>query len=74
MKYICELCGFIYDEEKGLPQKGIAPGTPFAALDEDFECPACYSEKQAFDRVSTPESRPLDPVLACTEAKQVSDK
>ena len=76
MKYVCELCGFVYDEEAGLPQKGIAPGTAFAALDEDFECPACYCEKQAFSAVRTVELRStaVEPVLACTEVKQVSDK
>ena len=48
MKYICELCGLVYDKEKGYPEKGIAPGTKFQDLPEDFECPGCYSERQAF--------------------------
>ena len=48
MKYVCDLCGFIYDEEAGLPAKGIAPGTSFQDLPEDFECPGCYSERSAF--------------------------
>ena len=51
MKYICELCGLIYDEEAGLPEKGVAPGTRFEALPEDFECAGCYSERQAFYRL-----------------------
>jgi len=51
MKYICELCGLIYDEDAGLPEKGVAPGTKFEALPEDFECPGCYSERQAFYRL-----------------------
>ncbi len=48
MKYVCELCGLVYDEEVGLPAKGIAPGTAFQDLPADFECPGCYSERSAF--------------------------
>ena len=50
MKYVCELCGLVYDEEAGLPAKGIAPGTKFEDLPEDFECPGCYCERSAFYR------------------------
>lgn len=51
MKYACELCGYIYDEEAGNPGKGIASGTVFDQLPEDFECPGCGCEKEAFDPV-----------------------
>lgn len=51
MKYVCELCGWIYDEAQGLPESGIASGTRFAELPEDFECPTCYCGKEAFDPV-----------------------
>lgn len=47
MKYICELCGWIYDEDKGDPNNGIEPGTKFEDLPEDYDCPYCYSEKEA---------------------------
>lgn len=49
MKYSCELCGFIYDEERGDPQKGIEPGTPFTQLPEDYECACCGYKKEAFN-------------------------
>jgi len=48
MKYICELCGWIYDEAKGDPNNGIEPGTKFENLPEHYECPFCYCEKEAF--------------------------
>ena len=48
MKYICELCGFVYDEDEGYPVRRIAPGTAFARLPEDFACPSCGSEREAF--------------------------
>lgn len=41
MKYICDACGYIYDEELGDPENGIEPGTKFENLPEDYECPIC---------------------------------
>lgn len=51
MKYICELCGWVYDEARGSSAAGIAPGTGFEALPEDFTCPCCDCGKEAFDPV-----------------------
>jgi rubredoxin-NAD+ reductase len=47
-KYVCEVCGWVYDEEKGAPDQGIAPGTRFEDLPEDFECPLCSVGKDQF--------------------------
>ena len=49
-KYICSLCGFEYDEENGLPEEGIDPGTKWEDIPEDFVCPACGAEKAMFDK------------------------
>ncbi|MGN1047606.1 MAG: rubredoxin [Eubacteriales bacterium] len=48
MKYVCELCGYIYDEEIGDPENGIAPGTSFDELPEDYVCPLCGAGKEEF--------------------------
>jgi rubredoxin len=48
-KWICVTCGFIYDEAKGLPDFGIAPGTRFVDLPDDWICPECGSTKDCFD-------------------------
>ena len=48
MKYVCELCGWEYDEELGSPEDGIAPGTRFEDLPEDFVCPLCGADKGSF--------------------------
>jgi rubredoxin-NAD+ reductase len=48
MKYVCELCGFTYDEALGDPDRGIAPGTKFEDLPEDFECAVCGVGKDNF--------------------------
>ncbi|MGM9991764.1 MAG: rubredoxin [Candidatus Bruticola sp.] len=50
-KYVCEACGWEYDEEKGAPDLGIAPGTKFEDLPEDFECPICGVGKDQFAEV-----------------------
>lgn len=50
MKYVCKMCGWIYDEEQGDPEHGIAPGTAFADLPEDFECPVCFVGKEEFKK------------------------
>lgn len=47
-KYICDVCDWIYDEEKGLPEQGIAPGTKFEDLPDDFLCPLCLVGKDMF--------------------------
>ena len=46
-KYEC-VWGYIYDEELGDPEHGIAPGTKFEDLPDDFECPDCGLSKDAF--------------------------
>ncbi len=48
-KYECVICGFIYDEAEGLPDDGIPPGTRWADLPEDWECPDCGISKSDFD-------------------------
>ena len=41
MRYVCTICGWVYDEELGLPEQGIAPGTKFEDLPDDFQCELC---------------------------------
>ncbi len=48
MKYVCDLCGWEYDEEAGAPEYGIAPGTKFEDIPADFECPLCGADKGSF--------------------------
>lgn len=48
MKYVCDICGWVYDEDLGDPDNGIAPGTKFEDLPEDFVCPLCGVGKEDF--------------------------
>ena len=47
----CIVCGFIYDESLGIAHDGIAPGTRFADIPDDWECPDCGVAKADFDMV-----------------------
>lgn len=48
MKYVCNVCGYEYDEEAGDEENGIEPGTKFEDLPEDFVCPLCGVGKEDF--------------------------
>ena len=50
-KYRCKVCGWIYDEAKGDPDNGIAPGTRFEDLPAEFICPLCGAPKEEIEVV-----------------------
>ena len=47
-KYICDVCGSKYDPQAGYPEGGIAPGTAWEDVPEDFVCPLCGVGKDEF--------------------------
>lgn len=49
-KYICDVCGYIYDPEVGDPDNGVAPGVPFGELPDDWVCPLCQQGKDVFSK------------------------
>lgn len=48
-KYVCTVCGYVYDPAKGDPEAGIAAGTAFEDLPEDWVCPLCGVGKDDFE-------------------------
>ena len=48
MKYICDVCGYTYDEDLGCPENGVEKGTSFNDLPDDFTCPLCGVGKDQF--------------------------
>jgi len=50
-KYKCTVCGYIYDPEKGDSDGGIAPGTPFEQIPDDWVCPVCGASKDQFEKI-----------------------
>ena len=50
--FICVICGYVYDEAKGIPEAGIAPGTSWDDLPADWTCPLCGASKAEFKEQS----------------------
>ncbi len=49
--WMCIICGWMYDEKKGAPEEGLAPGTRWADIPEDWCCPDCGAGKEDFEVV-----------------------
>jgi rubredoxin len=47
----CVICGYVYDEAKGIPDEGIAPGTRWEDIPDDWECPDCGVSKSDFEMI-----------------------
>jgi rubredoxin len=47
-KYVCDVCGYVYDPAKGDPDNGVSPGTSFEDLPESWACPECGAGKDMF--------------------------
>jgi rubredoxin len=50
-KWMCVVCGFIYDEAAGLPEEGIDPGTRWEDVPDTWTCPDCGATKSDFEMV-----------------------
>jgi len=48
-RYLCVVCGFIYDEAEGLPSEGITPGTRWVDIPSNWRCPECGAGKEDFE-------------------------
>ncbi|NLI55011.1 MAG: rubredoxin [Clostridiales bacterium] len=68
-KYVCTICGYVYDESAGSPDQGIAPGTLWSDLPDDWCCPLCGAPKSAFEAQSPPEPAPAPTKPARAEAE-----
>lgn len=49
-KYVCKVCGYVYDPENGDPDNGIEPGTKYVDLPDDWVCPVCGAGKVDFEK------------------------
>ena len=50
-KYVCDVCGWVYDPGLGYPENGIQPGTAFEDIPDDWVCPLCGVGKDEFSPV-----------------------
>ncbi len=51
-KYVCTICGYIYDPAQGDPASGIKAGTSFEDLPDSWACPVCGASKGAFEKTT----------------------
>jgi rubredoxin len=49
-RYVCSVCGYVYDPAKGDPDGGIAPGTKFEDIPDSWVCPVCGADKSKFEK------------------------
>lgn len=59
-KYVCSICGYVYDEAAGIPAAGIGPGTRWEDLPEGWVCPLCGASKDLFNPVEPQKGRKWD--------------
>lgn len=73
-KYRCLVCDYIYDPEKGDPDSGIEPGTPFEELPDDWLCPLCGVGKEQFAPVEEEKETPKKdaPLMFCYQCSQTA--
>jgi len=50
MKYICDVCAWVYDEVAGDSENGLSPGTKWEDVSSDFLCPICSVDKEQFSK------------------------
>lgn len=48
--YVCTICGYVFSEETGDPDNGVAPGTKWSDVSNDWVCPICGADKSAFEK------------------------
>ena len=48
-KYVCSVCGYVYDPAEGDPDSGVAAGTDWQQVQEDWVCPICGVNKDQFN-------------------------
>ena len=75
-KYVCSICGYIYDEAMGIPEADIAPGTKWEDLPDDWVCPICGATKTEFKKQGetavSSEKKPKPDVEVSTDMQELS--
>ena len=49
-KYVCDVCGYVYDPASGDAERGVEPGTAFEDIPDDWVCPVCGAGKDQFEK------------------------
>ncbi|WP_243310266.1 rubredoxin [Fundidesulfovibrio agrisoli] len=49
-KYVCNVCGYVYNPAEGDPDNNVAPGTPWEKVPDEWTCPVCGASKDEFSK------------------------
>ena len=49
-KYVCNVCGYVYNPAEGDPENNVAPGTPWEKVPDEWTCPVCGASKDEFSK------------------------
>ncbi len=75
-KYVCSVCGYIYDEEIGSHESDIGPGTLWEDVPADWECPLCGAPKDDFEKqgesTQVVDEKPIATIEASEDMKELS--
>jgi rubredoxin len=75
-KYVCSVCGYVYDEAQGIPEAGIAPGTSWDDLPQDWVCPICGASKAEFEKqggvAAVAVKKPVAVIQSAADMKELS--
>lgn len=71
-RFVCSICGFVYDEANGLPDAGLKPGTLWQDVPASWICPVCGADKQAFYEVSS-EKKAVQPMAPIEDAGDMTN-
>lgn len=73
-QYVCSVCGYVYDEAKGIPEAGIAPGTTWEELPADWKCPLCGASKSEFHEVGAAKEAPekVETIVPSSDLKELT--
>lgn len=72
-KYVCTICGFVYDEAAGIPSAGIAPGTKWDDLPGNWRCPLCGAGKPDFKEQQEEASAPASSTPVAKEEENLHE-
>ena len=67
-EFCCSVCGYVYSEAKGIPEAGIAPGTKWEDLPDDWVCPLCGATKAEFQEKGAAAPKPKPRAAVAAEA------
>jgi rubredoxin len=75
-KYVCSVCGYVYEEAKGIPEAGIVSGAAWEDLPDDWVCPICGATKEEFEKqgesAASAEKKQIPVIEASTDIKEMS--